>query len=38
MPQAKYEKVDQVLAVIKRSGVTKLGFIGNESIATISDR
>jgi biopolymer transport protein ExbD len=28
--QAKYEKVDQVLAVIKRSGVTKLGFIGNE--------
>ena len=28
--QAKYEKVDQVLAVIKRSGVSKLGFIGNE--------
>ena len=29
-PNAKYEKVDQVLAVIKRSGITKLGFIGNE--------
>ncbi len=29
-PQARYEKVDQVLAVIKRSAVTKLGFIGNE--------
>jgi biopolymer transport protein ExbD len=29
-PQAKYEKVDQVLAVIKRSKITKLGFIGNE--------
>ncbi|GAA0299411.1 biopolymer transporter ExbD [Sphingomonas oligophenolica] len=29
-PKAKYEVVDQVLAVIKRSNVTKLGFIGNE--------
>jgi biopolymer transport protein ExbD len=29
-PQARYAKVDEVLAVIKRSGVTKLGFIGNE--------
>jgi len=29
-PQAKYAVVDQVLAVIKRSNVTKLGFIGNE--------
>ena len=29
-PQARYEVVDQVLAVIKRSNVTKLGFIGNE--------
>ncbi|HVJ00221.1 MAG TPA: biopolymer transporter ExbD [Sphingomonas sp.] len=27
---ARYEKVDSVLAIIKRSGVTKLGFIGNE--------
>jgi biopolymer transport protein ExbD len=29
-PQAHYNKVDEVLAIIKRSGVTKLGFIGNE--------
>lgn len=29
-PQARYEVVDQVLAVIKRSSVSKLGFIGNE--------
>lgn len=29
-PQARYVIVDQVLAVIKRSGVTKMGFVGNE--------
>ncbi|URW76662.1 biopolymer transporter ExbD [Sphingomonas donggukensis] len=29
-PQARYEKVDQVLAVIKRANITKLGFVGNE--------
>ena len=29
-PQARYARVDEVLAVIKRSGVSKLGFIGNE--------
>ena len=29
-PTAKYEKVDETLAVIKRSNVTTLGFIGNE--------
>jgi len=29
-PTARYEVVDRVLAVIKRSGITKLGFIGNE--------
>jgi biopolymer transport protein ExbD len=27
---ARYEVVDRVLAVVKRSGVTKLGFVGNE--------
>ena len=27
---ARYERFDQTLAVIERSGVTKLGFIGNE--------
>lgn len=29
-PQARYERVDEVLAVIKRSAVNKLGFVGNE--------
>ena len=29
-PQARYDVVDNVLAVIKRSGVTKMGFVGNE--------
>ena len=29
-PQARYEKVDKILAVVKRSNVGKLGFIGNE--------
>jgi biopolymer transport protein ExbD len=32
-PDARYERVDAVLAVIKRSGITKLGFIGNEYYA-----
>ncbi len=27
---ARYVTVDEVLAVIKRSGVTKMGFVGNE--------
>lgn len=29
-PNARYERVDQVLSIIKRTNVTKLGFIGNE--------
>lgn len=29
-PQARYEKVDEVLAIVKRANVTKLGFVGNE--------
>lgn len=28
--QARYEVVDQTLAIIKRANVTKLGFVGNE--------
>ena len=32
-PQARFDVVDRVLAVIKRSKVTKLGFIGNEQYA-----
>lgn len=27
---ARYERVDQILAIVKRANVTKLGFIGNE--------
>jgi biopolymer transport protein ExbD len=29
-PQARYEVVDRVLAIVKRANVTKLGFVGNE--------
>lgn len=29
-PQTRYVKVDQVLAIIKRAKVTKMGFVGNE--------
>ena len=29
-PNARYEKVDEVLAVTKRVGVEKMGFVGNE--------
>jgi len=32
-PNARYETVDRVLAVVKRSGVTKLGLVGNEQYA-----
>ena len=32
-PQARYELVDQVLAVTKRANVSKMGFIGNEAYA-----
>jgi biopolymer transport protein ExbD len=30
VPEARYETVDQVLAVIKRANVTSMGFVGNE--------
>ncbi|MBW4330505.1 biopolymer transporter ExbD [Stakelama sp. CBK3Z-3] len=29
-PQARYNRVDEVLAIIKRANVTKMGFVGNE--------
>lgn len=29
-PQARYEVVDRVLAIVKRANVSKLGFVGNE--------
>jgi biopolymer transport protein ExbD len=30
---ARYERVDEVLAAIRRAGVTRLGFVGNERFA-----
>lgn len=33
MPYARYFVVDRVMATIKRSGVGKLGFVGNEQYA-----
>ena len=30
-PQARYELVDEVLAVTKRAQVTAMGFVGNEA-------
>jgi len=30
-PQARYEVVDEVLAVTKKAEVTKMGFVGNEA-------
>lgn len=32
-PDARYEMVDEVLAVTKRANVTKMGFVGNEAYA-----
>ncbi|MBX3564309.1 MAG: biopolymer transporter ExbD [Sphingomonas sp.] len=29
-PQARYEVVDRVLAIVKRANVNKLGFVGND--------
>ncbi|MBJ7440181.1 MAG: biopolymer transporter ExbD [Sphingopyxis sp.] len=34
-PYARYIVVDRVVAVIKRSGVGKLGFVGNEQYARV---
>jgi biopolymer transport protein ExbD len=34
-PYARYIVVDNVMAVIKRSGVGKLGFVGNEQYARV---
>ena len=33
-PNARYETVDQVLAVTKQAHVDKMGFVGNEAYAT----
>ncbi|MGH6617269.1 ExbD/TolR family protein [Sphingomonas sp.] len=34
---ARYERFDQTLATIKRAGVTRLGFVGNERYAKFGD-
>ena len=31
-PEARYERFDQLLAVVKRAGITRLGFVGNEGM------
>ena len=33
-PNARYELVDEVLAVTKRANITKMGFVGNEAYGT----
>ena len=33
-PEARYETVDEVLAVTKRANVQSMGFVGNEAYAT----
>jgi len=33
-PNARYELVDEVMAVTKRAQVTKMGFVGNEAYST----
>ncbi|MCY7340154.1 MAG: biopolymer transporter ExbD [Sphingomonas bacterium] len=33
-PEARYELVDEVLAVTKQANVTKMGFVGNENYMT----
>jgi biopolymer transport protein ExbD len=33
-PDARYELVDEVLAITKRTGVTNVGFVGNERYST----
>jgi biopolymer transport protein ExbD len=33
-PEARYETVDEVLAVIKRAQITSMGFVGNEQYSS----
>jgi biopolymer transport protein ExbD len=33
-PEARYELVDEVLAVTKRANITAMGFVGNEAYAS----
>ena len=34
-PDARYERVDEVLAITKQAGVTNMGFVGNERYASL---
>ena len=36
--ETRYERVDIILATIRRAGVTRLGFVGNERFASALDR
>ena len=36
--EARYERVDQVLAVVLRAGITRLGLVGNDRFARTLDR
>ena len=36
--ETRYERVDETLATVRRAGVTKLGFVGNERFAEMLDR
>lgn len=36
--EARYERFDQTLATIKKAGVTRLGFVGNERFARFDAR
>lgn len=36
--EARYQRVDQIFAQIRHSGVTRLGFVGNEGFAAALDR
>jgi biopolymer transport protein ExbD len=36
--ETRYERVDETLAAVRRAGVTRLGFVGNERFAGMLDR
>jgi biopolymer transport protein ExbD len=35
--ETRYERVDETLALVRRAGVTRLGFVGNERFAQMLD-
>ena len=36
--ETRYERVDQILAAIRRAGIARMGFVGNERFARMADR